>query len=233
MLWRRAAALLAGAALSAAAHAAPAAKSAPELAPDLSLRLVHTSFSIGADGVTRESRYSDRMVRRGTVVWLERELPPALAEHAAPQHSGPHAGHAHEEANGAPLIVRRVGDEVQVQIVLRERKRVIDVEPAHQGNVGYGGSWPTAYWLIDPGALVRMERLGRQGDVERYRLRSAERVVLVDWDVRGQYARRIQQRDVHGLSRQELVAEKLPLPARAPWEALDGYGRGDYSDLLD
>ncbi|WP_200379221.1 hypothetical protein, partial [Rubrivivax gelatinosus] len=230
---------------AAAAPAAPAtarpAEAAPQRppedkAPGLSLRLTHTSLSIGSDGVTRQTRYQDRMVRRANVVWLERELPPALAEHeahAGPEHTGPHAGHAHDEARGAPLLLRRVGDEVQVQSVLRERRRVIDVEPAHQGNVGYGGSWAAAYWLIDPAALARMERLGRSGGVEHYRLRNGERTTLVDWDVRGQYARRIEQHDAHGLSRQLLTAEIIPTPAPLPWDALAGYGRGDYSDLLD
>lgn len=230
---------LAPSAFAAGPTPATAAMAAAEpLAPNLHLRLRYETRAIGRDGVQRDSVHTDRMVRGDNVVWIERELPAALRESEAHGHRhtpGPHAGHAHDEAQGAPLLVRNDAQgQVHVHSVLHGQRRVIDVDLAHQANVGYGGSWAGAYWLIDPLALQRMEKLGpvRHG-VQRYRLRGHERTTLVEWDVVREYARSIEQSDGHGLSRQKMTATVLPLPAKAPWQQLQGYSRGDYSDLLD
>ncbi|WP_341676561.1 hypothetical protein [Niveibacterium sp. SC-1] len=220
----------------AATAAAPVVSDA---APELNLRVSYTSRVIGHDGVQRDNAYADLMYRRAGRVWIERDLPRALREaeshghHDAP---GPQAGHAHEAAEGAPLYLRREAGsgKVLVQIALREQKRVIDVDLAHYGNVGYGGSWAAAYWLVDPAALSRMETVGapREG-VQRYRLKQGQRSTLVDWDIAGQYARRIEQSDAHGLSHQLMTVSTLPAPRQVPWATLEGYASGDYSDLLD
>jgi hypothetical protein len=240
-------ALTVGAATLAVAQPQPALHPAAAIAqvtaavdttPSVALRLAYENRSIGTDGVTRDSRHADLMFRDKATVWIERELPAALrdSEHEGHQAAhGPHAGHAHDEAQGAPLLIQRQPDgKVSVKSILHKQKRVIDVEVAHQANVGYGGSWPAAYWLLDPVALTRMEKLGAGAKgVERYRLVQGERTTLVDWDVAGQYARRIEQKDAHGLSRQVMTASVIAKPKAMPWQTLTGYSLGDYSDLLD
>ncbi|WP_420224749.1 hypothetical protein [Pigmentiphaga litoralis] len=228
-------------AAASAAHASPATAqvtSEVDRTPPVALRLAYDSRSIGTDGVTRDSRHADLMFRDKATVWIERELPAALrdSEHDGHQAShGPHAGHAHDDAQGAPLLIQRDPDgKVRVTSILHKQKRVIDVELAHQANVGYGGSWAAAYWLLDPVALTRMEKLGAGAKgVERYRLVQGERTTLVDWDVAGKYARRIEQKDAHGLMRQVMTASVIPTPKVMPWQKLGEYSRGDYSDLLD
>lgn len=217
---------------------AQAVTAATAAAPGVNLRLTYESRTIGTDGVERDSRYTDLMFRRPGAVWVERELPAPLRESAAHGHKhppGPHAGHGHEEAQGAPLLVRRDDQgNVAVQLVLHEQRRVIDVDLAHHGNVGYGGSWPSAYWLIDPASLAGMAPLGAPRDgVQHYRLVQGERTVRVDWDVANHYARRIEQDTGHGLSSQRMIATPFPAPAQLPWDTLGDYSSGDYSDLLD
>jgi len=234
---RQAGALLVALAMAGAANAAaPVVSDTP---PDLNLRVSYTSRVIGTDGVQRDNAYADLMYRRAGRVWIERDLPRALREVEAHGHHdetpGPHAGHAHQAAQGAPLYVRRDGSgKVMVQIALREQKRVIDVDLAHYGNVGYGGSWASAYWLVDPAALSRMETVGTPRDgVQRYLLKQGARTTLIDWDIAGQYAKRIEQSDDHGLSHQLMTVSTLPAPRQLPWAALGSYSTGDYSDLLD
>jgi hypothetical protein len=233
---RAAAALLGALAMVGAAHAA--APTVTDTPADLNVRISYQSRVIGHDGVQRDNAYADIMYRRAGRVWVERDLPRALREAEAHGHHeapGPHAGHAHDEAQGAPLYVRRDADgKVHVQIALHEQKRAIDIDLAHYGNVGYGGSWASAYWLIDPSALGRMEALGAARDgVQRYRLKQGERTTLVDWNIAKQYAQRIEQSDGHGLSHQVMTVSTIPAPRQLPWIALDKYGKGDYSDLLD
>ncbi|MDM0067900.1 hypothetical protein [Variovorax sp. J31P207] len=238
-------ALLAGGAAAQPAAAPPVAAppvavttAAVEAAPPVDLRVTHVSRSIGVDGVTRETRYTNRMFRRTGTVWTERELPEGLRAslgHGHPHAHGPHAGHAHDEAQGAPLrITRRADGSELVEVVLDKTRRVIEVDRAHHGNVGYGGSWDAAYWLIAPAQLQRMTRVGAVRDgVQRYRGVQGETTTVVDWDVAGQFPRRIERSDAHGTSFYLLTATRLPAPKPEPWAASKGYDRGDYSDLLD
>lgn len=206
--------------------------------PSVHLLLKYESRSTGTDGVERQSRHADRMFRAGPRVWVERELPKAVRDeqgHGHKPQASPHAGHAHDAARGAPLLVTRDDSaNVAVQLILHTERKVIDVDRAHHGNVGYGGSWEASYWLIDPRALDRMEQVGPAAKgVQRYRSRTEDRTTEVDWDVQGRYVRRIEHRDAHGLSMQRMTAVAQTLPAAMPWEAVAAYPRGDYSDLLD
>jgi hypothetical protein len=207
-------------------------------APALNLRLSYENHSIGHDGVIRDSRYTDLMYRRPNMVWIERELPESVRESEANghDHAFPYGGHAHDAAQGAPLLIKRdaATGNVSVQVILHTLHRVIDVELAHYGNVGYGGSWPAAYWLIDPVALNRIEKQGTvQDGAQHYQLQKGERTTSVVWDVVGQYARSIEQRDEHGTSIQRMTATPFTDPPQLPWQSLANYERGDYSDLLD
>ncbi len=207
-------------------------------APPTQLRLSYHTMAIGSDGVQRDTRYANVMVRRPGRVWIERDLPAVLRDSAGHGHEhahGPQAGHAHDEAQGAPLQIHRDAEgKERVEVVLAKTARVIEVDRAHHGNVGYGGSWEAVYWLVPPAALGRMQKLGpAQAGVQRYRAVAGEQVTLVDWDVAGQFARRVERTDGHGTSRYLMTAAVLPAPAVLPWKASEAYSRGDYSDLLD
>ena len=215
-----------------------AATAAMKAAPPVDLRVTYHTSTIGRDGVQRQSTHTNRIHRRVGMVWTEREMPAALLQsqdHGHAHSHGPHAGHAHDEATGAPLRVSR-GDDGQekVEVILSRMHRVIEVDRAHHGNVGYGGSWDTQYWLVPPAALQRMERVGQpQGGVQRYRSVKDEVTTTVDWDVAGQYPRRIERADAHGTESTRVTVTRLPVPKVAPWKASESFDRGDYSDLLD
>jgi hypothetical protein len=231
--------------------AAPAAGAAPadatavarttaavDAAPPVRLRLQYHTMAIGNDGVQRDTRYANTMVRRPGRVWVERDLPAAVRDVASHGHAhahGPHAGHAHDEAQGAPLQVRRDADGTErVEVVLARTARVIEVDRAHHGNVGYGGSWDAVYWLVPPAALRKMQAVGApRAGVQRYRAQSGEQVTQVDWDIAGQFPRRVERTDGHGAASYRMIATALPMPAAPPWKASEAYARGDYSDLLD
>ena len=226
--------------VQASADPVQAATAAMKAAPPIDLRVTYHTRNIGRDGVLRESTHTNHVHRRVGMVWTEREMPAALLQsqdhgHGHDHSHGPHAGHAHDEANGAPLRVSR-GDDGQekVEVILARMRRVIEVDRAHHGNVGYGGSWDTQYWLVPPAALQRMERVGPpKAGVQRYRSVRGEATTTVDWDVAGQYPRRIDRRDAHGTESTLVTATRLPTPAVAPWKASESFDRGDYSDLLD
>jgi hypothetical protein len=211
---------------------------AVQATPEADLRITYEAMSIGSDGVQRSSIYTNRVYRRKGQLWIEREMPAALRQsqdHGHEHAHGPHAGHAHDEARGAPLSIRRADDgKVGVEVVLAKLRRVISVDLAHHGNVGYGGSFENVYWIVPPTALQGMERVGKaQNGVQRYRGTAGEQTTVIDWDVANQFARRVERSDAHGTERIDDTATKLPAPLAQPWKTIEGYDKGDYSDLLD
>ncbi|WP_280187473.1 hypothetical protein [Delftia sp. PS-11] len=228
------------AAPAAAASAVSAADvtAAVQATPEADLRITYEAMSMGSDGVQRSSIYTNRVYRRKGLLWVEREMPAALQHSHAHGHAhghGPHAGHAHDEARAAPLSIRRAEDgRVSVEAILTRLRRVISVDLAHHGNVGYGGSFENVYWIVPPAALQAMERVGKpQGGVQRYRSTASEQTTVIDWDMAHQFARRVERRDAHGTERIVVTASRLPAPLAQPWKAIEGYDKGDYSDLLD
>ncbi|WP_240933196.1 hypothetical protein [Diaphorobacter sp. HDW4B] len=207
-------------------------------APQIDLRITYEAMSIGSDGVQRSSVYTNRVYRRSAQLWIERELPEALQHSNSHGHEhahGPHAGHAHDEARGAPLFIKRAEDgKVSVEAVLAKLKRVISVDEAHHGNVGFGGSFENVYWIVPPASLQNMERVGKPvNGLQRYRSVAGEQTTLIDWDVANQFAQRVERKDAHGMERIVITAKRLPLPLAQPWLATKDFERGDYSDLLD
>ena len=135
------------------APAAPApAQPAP---PDLNLRIERYASSIGSDGVQRETRYADLMYRRADMVWIERDYPAALRQRGTwtrRRTSGP--GSACRpfpcKHDGLALWVQRdAAGKDQVRMVLRKQHKVLDIDEANYGNVGYNGSWAATYGIAD------------------------------------------------------------------------------------
>ena len=211
---------------------------AVQATPEADLRITYEAMNLGSDGVQRDSRYTNRVYRRKGQLWIERELPEALRlsqTHGHEQSHGPHAGHAHDDARAAPLNIRRSDDgKVAVEVILEKLRRVISVDLAHHGNVGFGGSFENVYWIVPPTALQNMQRDGGvKNGVQRYRSKVGEQSTVVDWDVAQQFARRVERSDGHGTERIVITATRLPAPLAQPWKRIEGYDRGDYSDLLD
>lgn len=224
---------------AAESSAVAAATWAVNAAPSVALRVTYHAKSTGLDGVQRDTRYANLMVRGPGRVWLEREMPPSVRESLSHDHvtaHGPHAAHAHDdEAQGAPLFLEReVSGKEIVQLVFAKTKRVIKVDTAHHGNVGYGGSWDAAYWLVTPASLGRMTAQGRsKAGVQRYVAKQSQQATTVDWDVAGQFPRRVERRDRHGAAYYLMTASRIAMPSAMPWSGSEKFGRGDYSDLLD
>jgi hypothetical protein len=194
---------------AATVHAADKAPAAPLMA----LRVEHQLSSLGADGVQRDARFAERVYRQGERVWIARELPPAAAQ--VDHDDNPHTGHKHADTDTAP-------------------QKTYHVEPAEYSNIGFDGSWATAYHLLDPAALKTMRAEGpvRNG-VQTYRARQGDRTVTVEWDVAGQYPRRVESRNASGTQRKLTRVSVLPAPAAAPWTRVQRYAAGDYTDLMD
>lgn len=218
-------------ALAATAHAAAPAASAPLTA----LRVEHQLSSLGTDGIQRDVRFAERVYRQGDRVWIARELPPASAHAAHAEHDHANAGRKHADTDTAPRWIERdAKGALSVRVVSDSQQKNYAVEPAEYSNIGFDGSWATAYHLLDPAALKGMRADGpvRNG-VQAYTAKQGERTVTVEWDVAGQYPRRVESRNASGSQRKLTRVTALPAPAAAPWVRALGYAAADYTDLMD
>lgn len=218
--------LLCALALASTAAAAPTA--------DLALRVDHEITTLSADGVTRITRYRERLLRQGEQTWRARVLP--AGAHDAAEHERGGKPHKHLDlAASARWVTRNADGSLRVRMVDAHERQIVDLAPVDYANVDFDGKWASAVHLLDPARLQRMQPLTQPAPAGArwYESRGGELQVRVLWDEQAQYPRRIESRDASGNHRALAVVTREPLPAVLPWTRLDGYAHKDYSDLLD
>lgn len=216
------------------ALAAAALLSLPLHAQDLALQVEHVTTSVGSDGVTRTTRFAERLVRRDDQSWLERILPPGAHDEADHQAGG--ADHKHMDVAAASRWVTRGTDgKLAVRIVDVHGGRVFEVGKTDYVNIGFDGEWTTASQLLDPQQVRKMAPMKRDAPAGTrwYEQAGRNHRVQVLWDEREQYPRRIESFNATGTRRSEMAATRAPMPAKMPWAGLGGYRQQEYSDLLD
>lgn len=212
---------------------AAAILSPPLRAQDLALQVEHVTTSVGSDGVTRITRFAERLVRRDGQSWLERILPPGAHDEAGHQAG---SEHKHMDASAAPRWVTRSADgKLVVRLVDVHGRRFFDVGPPDYANIGFDGKWTTASHLLDPLQVRKMMpvHVATAEGTRLYELAGRDHRVQVLWDEREQYPQRIESSNARGTLRSVLTATRIPMPPRMPWFALEGYRQQEYSDLLD
>ncbi|MFD2273698.1 hypothetical protein ACFS07_28805 [Undibacterium arcticum] len=133
--------------LTPAAHAAPAAVNAALDGPDLDLSVQYYSRVLTAEGVVREIRYTEKMLRRPGHVWVERVLPAAMV--AGSTHDEAHdQAHEHKHFNYVvlPRHVARDGANLRLEFVDVQERSVVAIAPTEYENVNFDGSWANAFF---------------------------------------------------------------------------------------
>lgn len=206
----------------------------PALAVDLAIRVDHDITVLGADGVTRITRFSERLIRRDNQSWVARVLP--AHAHEEDEHRAGDKGHKHMDLAAAARWVSRGEDgKLRVRLVNDHDKMVVDIPAVDYNNIGFDGKWTTASQLLDPEQLKRMQPSPRSAapGTRWYEGGTRNARVQVLWDEKEHYPRRIESANLNGTSHSTLVARRETMPATLPWSRLAGYAQKDYSDLLD
>lgn len=207
----------------------------PLHAQDLALQVEHVTTSTGADGVTRTTRFVERLVRRDDQSWLERVVPPGAHEEAEHQDAG--ADHKHMDVTAAPRWVSRGADgKLVVRLIDRHGQRAFEVGMADYGNIGFDGQWVTASQLLDPQQVRKMapqQQRPAPAGTRWYETGGRDHKVQVLWDEREQYPRRIESSNATGTRRSVMTASRETMPAKMPWSGVERYHQREYSDLLD
>lgn len=221
------------AALSPASHAGP----------PLDLDIGYYTKVQTDEGVTREARYSETMMRRQGHIWVERILAkPAPGPHDAgkgDRHAATAGPASHVEFNHAvtPHHVLLENGKVRIEYVDERGRAVIAIPASEYANVNFDGSWNNAFFLIDPKLVEAMPLSARKSTVldaqwhEREKNGMFERVL---WDQKRQIPLTIESGDrAATFYRRVEVTVRPTLRTAMPWKNLSGYSQKEFSDYLD
>lgn len=222
---------LAASLLCALAHAA-----AP--APDLDLGIQYYNKVLTAEGVTRESRYEEKMLRRPGHVWVLRAIPKSVA---APAEPAAHKGEVHEHKDFNYVVLPRhvmlENNKVRLEYVDAHERQVIAVPSTEYENVSFDGSWSNSFYLLDPKLVAAMPLSGQASAVAGARWREVEKKGVfqrVLWDEQKQIPLVIESGDRAGtFYRRVDVKPMASLNRELPWLGLKAYSQKEYSDFLD
>ena len=222
-------------ALALALAATQAQAATPVAAPPLDLRIRYYSKAITPEGVTREVRYEEAMLRRPGHVWVTRVVPQQAAAAQATDHE--HSVHKHFNPVLLPRHVQLAGDKTQLEYIDAKNKEVIAVPQGEYGNVDFDGSWPNAYYLFDPKLVQAMPLSQRPSTVAGARWRELVRngsFRRVLWDDQRQIPLVIESGDQAATVFHRVeVQTQASVTATLPWQQLKGYAQRDYGDFLD
>ncbi|MDC8760649.1 hypothetical protein [Janthinobacterium fluminis] len=211
-------------------------------APDLDLGIQYYSRVLTPEGVTRESRYEEKMLRRPGHVWVERVLPKTAA---APEAPAKHkvafkpAQHEHKEFNHVVIPRHLVLEQnkLRVEYVDAHARQVIAIPATEYENVNFDGSWDNSFYLLNPKLLAAMPLSKQVSSVPGARWREVEKNGVfqrVLWDEQKQIALVIESGDKAGTFYRRVDAKpQASLSRELPWLGLRGYGQKEYADFLD
>ena len=235
-------AVLLAAGFAASAQAAPATASAPA---DLDLGITYYSRVLTPEGVTRESRYEEKMLRRPGHVWVERVLAPATDAHAGHKH-GENTKVAlkatqHEHKHFNPVLIPRhvmlEKNTVRVEYIDAHDKIVVSIPKAEYENVNFDGSWENSFYLLDPKLVTAMPLSKQPSNVTGARWREVEKNGVFQrilWDEQKQIPLVIESGDRANTFYRRVDVKLQPTVSKAqPWANLQNYAQREYSDYLD
>ncbi len=207
--------------------------------PDIDVLLSYQSHAVSRNGITKESRFQERLIRREGHIWTERVLPQSIYKKHDLETAAEHAAHEHFDfESAARLLTRDANGKMQLDYVDTARTTVVRVPPTEYGATGFGSSWTSAASLVEPAAIAAMKKLPKASPVagaswyEESKGRHYNRVL---WSDKLQIALEIESGTRDGaVLRRTTVKLQPPTPAaRLPWLGLAKLQQKEYDDFMD
>ncbi len=212
----------------------PALASAASQPQPLSAIMTFESKVLSSEGVEKQTRFQERLIRDGRNVWTVRLLPAGTPPHV--HQAGDHQ-HKHDTnfVLAAKWIALDAQQKAQLKFVRQETKTIITPRTEEFAGLGFDGSWEHAAYLLDRSALQQMRVLNKPAPAGcQWYERSGDKLYTrVLWDQAWQLPRQIETGSLDGLSFNRISIERRPMPATMPWRTLAGYRAVAYEDLLD
>jgi hypothetical protein len=120
-------------------------------------KIQHYVMSVGRDGFTKETSYSENLYRNGSQLMYVRNVPvlastKSIHEHRDERHF--------DSALSPQLITLKKDGEVSFNFLDLKNKTRIEVPKNEFNSVGFSGSWVASYSLVDPAILKKMVKKG-------------------------------------------------------------------------
>ena len=203
-------------------------------APDLTLEVAHRMVALTPDGTKRTAEFTETVERQANTVWVARVIPPGF--HREDEHkAGNVKSHKHADLSAASRWITREKDgKVKLKLVAPHDKVIVDVAQAEFSTVGFDGSWPAAYHLIDPTVLKKLEPGEKQGELQWYQTKGSKTPELrILWNPMLEIPMSVETRNPQGTSLRSTTVKVIAQSSKSPWNNLKGYASKDYSDFLD
>lgn len=222
--------------------------------PDLDLSIHHYTRVLTAEGVLRETRYEEKMMRRPGHVWIERVLPRSTSlehdEHAvddktAPKHKtagqtvAKQEGHEHKHFNPVvlPRHVKFDGQRVQLEFLNFHDREAVSIMPSEYENVNFDGSWSNAFFLMDPKRVAALPPSKRVSPVSAAHWREQDKNGIfqrVLWDNKKLIPLVVETGDHAGTFFERIeVKPQASISDALPWLNTKGFAQKEYADYLD
>ncbi len=208
--------------------------------PSLDLSIKFYDRSMTSEGVLRESRHEETMLRRPGHVWIARVLPKfATEEHENHKHQEHDAEHDHKHFNSVvlPRHIALEGGNIKLEFVDRSKKELINIVATEYENVNFDGSWVNAYFLVDPQLVSAMPLSNKNSTNSGARWHEQEHNGVfqrVLWDDKNKIPLEVETGNSEGTIYRRVTVKIVPnSKAEAPWNNLHGYVQKEYSDFLD
>lgn len=198
--------------------------------PALSARIHYTQHLETPDGLTKTVTFDEHLFRAQDKVWQERVL-----RDRPGQHSGEES-HLHPKDLGvAARFLSRDASGVLSLTFVHPLGMKIHAESRDYPEVGFDGSWASAFYLLDPARLASMKPLELKAPkgARWFETRDQTQFMRVLWSSELELPLKIEagSLDGHHLNVTEVTPE--PLPSKLPWDSLQGMQEKEYTDLLD
>ena len=211
-------------------------------ASDLDLTIRYYSKVLTPEGVTREARYEEKMVRRTGHVWVARVLPKTANE----QHEDikkqvsltiKEPEHAHFNHVVLPRHIMLENNKLRVEYIDAHAKNVVAIPASEYANVNFDGSWENSFYLLDPKLIQAMPLSSKTSNEpgaqwhEREKNGVFQRVL---WDAQKQIPLIIESGDKAATFYQRVdVTPQTRVSLALPWKKMSGYAQKEYADFLD
>lgn len=207
--------------------------------PDIDAVLSYQSHAVSRNGITKESRFQERLIRREGYIWTERVLPQSVYKEHDLETPTEHAAHEHFDFDSAArLLTRDSNGKLQLDYVDVARTTVVRVPPGEYEATGFGSTWASAASLVEPRAIASMKKLDKASPVagaswhEESKGQHYNRVL---WSDKLQIALQIESGTRDGAVLRRTTIKLLPLTANArlPWLGMSKLQQKEYDDFMD
>jgi hypothetical protein len=178
-------------------------------------KIEHYAMSVGRDGVTRETSYSENLYRNGSQLLYVRNVPASPNKKSSHEHRN----ERHLDSTLSPqLVVLKKNGEVDFTFLDLDNKIRVEVPKVEYNSVGFSGSWVDSYSLVDPAIFKKMVKKGPgpQANTIWYEQMSDKGTTRILWDEKNAIALVVEVSNKDGSMKKSSTSTLINLNASNP-----------------